>query len=272
MSIGILGLGYVGNSVVKLLASRQDVVTWDIKGGQDYPAQELAACDYAIVCVDTPLGADGAADVSAVAEAVRRVPTNRVLLKSTVPPGTTERLAVETGKIVCYWPEYVGESRYYNPFFPSSIEEVPFVIIGGEPEHRRWFIERLLPILGPTKTYFQCSAREAEVVKYAENAYFATKITFVNELRCIAESFGADWLTVREGWLLDPRIEPMHTAAFADEPGYAGKCLPKDLQAIVTAARNNGYHAALLEQVIRSNAAFRSNVSASSAAERESAI
>ena len=63
--------------------------------------------------------------------------------------------------------------------------------------------------------------------------YLATKVSFVNEFRRICEILGADWHTVREGWLLDPRVEPAHRAAFASTPGFGGRCLPKDLSAII---------------------------------------
>ncbi|WP_410963683.1 hypothetical protein, partial [Salmonella sp. SAL4455] len=76
------------------------------------------------------------------------LPCHRVLLKSTVPPGTTAALQERCAKSVCFWPEYVGESRYYNPHFPTAIVDVPFVIIGGRRDARRWFIDRLLPVLG----------------------------------------------------------------------------------------------------------------------------
>src|SRR4249919_451265 len=112
--------------------------------------------------------------------------------------------------------------------------------------------------MGPTKRYFQCEAIDAELVKYAENAFFALKIGFVNEYRRICEAFGSDWHTVREGWLLDPRVSPMHTAAFADSPGFGGSCLPKDLLAIITAAQAAGFEAPLLRQVSASNAVIRS--------------
>jgi UDP-glucose 6-dehydrogenase len=68
----------------------------------------------------------------------------------------------------------------------------------------------------------------------------------------------ADWHTVREGWLLDPRVSPAHTAAFATAPGFGGKCLPKDLAAIIRAATSAGYHPALLTQILHSNQDFRS--------------
>ena len=257
LSVGVIGLGRVGGSVCELFAPHAHVVAWGQTSDAPYPHGELASCDFAIVCVDTPSDAHGRADLASVDEAVKALPCDRVLLKSTVPPGTTARLRESTGKSICFWPEYVGESRYFNPYFSSRIADVPFVIIGGAEAERRWYIDHLLPILGPTKTYFQCGSTEAELIKYAENAYFATKITFVNEYRRICEAFRADWHTVREGWLLDPRVEPMHTAAFAHEPGFGGKCLPKDVQAVVAAAADQGYGAALLAEVLASNARFR---------------
>lgn len=256
-SIGVVGLGRVGRSVSELFAASARIVAFDRTDEAPYPTAELAGCDFALVCVDTPAGADGTADLDSVRNAIAAIPCERILLKSTVPPGTTAALRADTGKSICFWPEYVGESKYINPYFPSEIADVPFVIIGGEPADRRWFIDRLLPVLGPTKTYFQCSSTEAELIKYAENSYFATKITFVNEFRQICDHFGSDWHTVREGWLLDPRVEPMHTAAFEDDPGFGGKCLPKDLRAIVAAAAANGYRAALLAEVLASNDRLR---------------
>jgi Predicted UDP-glucose 6-dehydrogenase len=258
MKVGLIGLGVVGRAVHDLFADAgHEVVGWDRADGGVYPADELEQCEFCVICVDTPTR-DGQADVSAVERAVSEVRCQRLLLKSTVPPGTTDRLAAEHGREICFWPEYVGQSSYHNPYFPKRIADVPFVVLGGEPSARTWFIDRLLPILGPTKQYFQCSAREAEIVKYTENAYFAVKITFVNEMRRLAEAFGADWHTVREGWLLDPRVEPMHTAAFSRSPGFGGGCLPKDLEALVGAAAESGYEARFLREVLAANNRFRS--------------
>jgi nucleotide sugar dehydrogenase len=234
-----------------------EVIAWDAAAPDPYPDALLSTCCFGVVCVGTPAGDERGADVSGVIDAVGRLPAQRILIKSTVPPGTIDRIVELTGKDVCFWPEYVGESGYYNPYFASAIEEVPFVILGGRPEPRRWFVDRLQEVLGPTKRYFQCTAREAELIKYAENAYFATKVVFVGELRRICEACGVDWHTVREGWLLDPRIEAMHTAAFEHNPGFDGRCLPKDLDALIAASRAAGYSPALLEQVVESNRRLR---------------
>ena len=246
-------MGYVGRAVASCFGAHNELVTWDAADAGPYPREELATCDFAIVCVPTPELPDGHCDLSSVESALSALPCERVLLKSTVPPGTTDQLIAATGKQICFWPEYIGQSRYYNPFFASSIEEVPFVILGGEPGLRHWFIDVLMARLGPTKVYFQCAAVEAELAKYAENSYIATKITFTNEFRGIAEAFGADWHTVREAWLLDPRVERMHTAVFSDAPGFSGRCLPKDVRALVAAAIDAGYGPALLQQVLASN-------------------
>ena len=257
LRIAIIGMGHVGQAMRDLIRHRAEVISYDTRDGGNYPEHELAGCDAAIICVDTPMGADGSCDTSHVREAINSVPVATVLLKSTVPPGTTDLLASATGKHICFCPEYVGESNYHQPFWPGGPGDVPFLILGGKPGVRRRFIDLFQPILGPTKVYFQCSALEAELIKYMENAYLATKVTFVNEFRRICDTFGADWHTVREGWLLDPRIEPSHTAAFAAAPGFGGRCLPKDLTAVVHAATNAGYTPALLAEVLRSNARFR---------------
>jgi len=256
MKIGIIGMGHVGSTMRGLLRGHAQLVTYDQAADSEYPHSDLAECDFAIVCVSTPAGRGGECDVTAVHEAVKRLPVSRVLIKSTVAPGTTNHLVDATGKQICFSPEYVGQSTYFNPLFADEAE-MPFIILGGAPDTRRWFIDALLPVLGPTKTYFQCTAVEAEVIKYMENTFFATKICFVNEFWEICRALGADWHTVREGWLLDPRVEPSHTAVFAADRGFSGKCLPKDTSAIVAAARAAGYEPSLLTEVLASNDRFR---------------
>jgi UDPglucose 6-dehydrogenase len=255
--IAIIGMGHVGTAMHALLNPHARLITYDAAAGLDYPARDLAACHAAIICVDTPMASDGSCDISHVRDAVERVPVGTVLIKSTVPPGTTDLLADMTGKQVCFSPEYFGEPAYQHPWWPGGPREVPFVILGGDPLTRRALIDLLQPVLGPAVTYFQCTAVEAETIKYMENAYLAAKVTFVNEFRRICAAVGADWHTVREGWLLDPRISPSHTAAFATAPGFGGKCLPKDLSAIIRAATDAGYHPSFLAQILLSNHDFR---------------
>ncbi len=259
--IAIIGMGYVGKVLYRQLSPHVDVVTYDPRYDDAYPEAELKECSLALVCVGTPQTSTGACDTSSVGEAVIRLPVDRILLKSTVAPGTTDSLARATGKAICFSPEYFGETSFYNPFWSSGPDSIPFLIFGGEPSVRSWFIDFFLPITGPNKTYFQCSALEAELIKYMENSFIAAKVSFVNEFRNICAAMGANWHAVREGWLLDPRVSPFHTAAFANAPGFDGKCIPKDLQAIIAAALEVGYEPSYLIEILRSNERFRAALS-----------
>jgi len=256
MRVGIIGMGHVGSMMHTMLEPHAELVTYDAADAGPYPKAELAECDYVMVCVSTPPAQDGSCDVTNVEDAVRQCPAERIMIRSTVSPGTTARLAADTGKHVVFCPEYVGESTYYNPLWPTATA-VPFLIVGGEPADRAWFIDALQPVLGPDKSYHQCSADEAELIKYMENSFFAVKVIFAAEFRAICEAHGADWHTVREGWLLDPRVEPSHTAVFASARGFGGKCLPKDLAAIIAAARAAGIEPLLLAAAAAVNARLR---------------
>ncbi len=255
MRVGIIGLGTVGKAMSQQFSRAAEIVGFDPAVSDRYPADDLADCAFAVICVNTPMSPDGSCDTSNVEEAVRRLPVDRVLIKSTVAPGTTDRLAVETGKQICFSPEYIGETSY-SPWAGDS-HGVPFVIVGGDPAARTWLMDRMTPILGPDKAFLGCSALEAELIKYMENSFLATKVTFVNEFYEICRAFGADWHTVREGWLMDPRVGRSHSAVFPSDRGFGGKCLPKDVNAIVKAATQAGYRPQFLAEVLASNDRLR---------------
>jgi UDPglucose 6-dehydrogenase len=262
LKIAIIGVGHVGRTMADLFTPKSDVVTYDAGWHEPYPLAQISQCDVALICVDTPGAEDGSCDISNVKDAVSSLPISNVLIRSTVAPGTTDELIKLTGKNICFWPEYLGESTYYHEFWSAGAASMPFNIFGGEQAITSQFIDMLIPILGPTRKYFQCSAVEAEIIKYMENSYLGLKVTFVNEFAKICSAFGADWNTVREGWLLDPRIEPSHTAVFRQDPGFGGKCLPKDIRAIVAASMQAGYDPSLLAEVLSSNERFRRGIRA----------
>lgn len=253
MRIAILGAGVVGNGMAKIFP---DALMVDPpRGISSYG--EAAGSDMAIVCVPSPMRADGACDVSYVESAVMEIDAELVLVKSTVTPGTCDRLRRETGKRVIFSPEYMGESRYWTPAqFPQPSDPVGhgWMIFGGLPEDCSAVADICMPRLGPCTRYRFMSALEAEIVKYAENSFFALKVTFANDLRRICEAAGANYHVVREGWLDDPRVGPMHTAAFRDERGFGGKCLPKDLSALAAYCRSIGLDPVLLDATIEANA------------------
>lgn len=252
MSIAIVGHGIVGQGMQRLFPRAR--IVDPPKGLADY--DETRSVRLSIVAVPTPMAADGSCNITEVEKAVHAIRSPFILIKSTVPPGTTERLRHETGKRICFSPEYMGESTYWTPpWAPSPTDPLShgFMIVGGESADCSEVADLFLPVLGPATRFRFMGSTEAELVKYAENGFFALKVTFANELRRICERLEINYHTVREGWLDDPRVGPMHTAAFRDAPGFGGKCLPKDISALAAMCRENGIPSPLLEAVIDLN-------------------
>lgn len=255
MKIGIVGMGYVGTAIAKLFHSFE-LEYYDIyKSGYKNDAEEINKCDISFVCVPTPEGDYGECSISAVEEVIEWIETPIIVLKSTVPPGTTDYLIKKYGKNIVFSPEYCGESKYWTPYkFHTEIIETPFFIFGGAKELTEQIVDLFMQVCGPVKTYRQTTAIEAEMAKYMENTFYATKITFCYEIAQICEHAGIDYNEVRELWLLDPRINPMHTAVFKkNEKPFSGKCLPKDLSALIAYSREKDYEPELLTEVRLSN-------------------
>lgn len=253
MTIGIVGYGVVGRALGKLFgysAENPAVRVYDKGLAGWIDAQSKAAiqtCDLVFVAVPTPEAGDGSCDLSAVEEVVSWV-TPPMCLKSTVPPGTVDRLVRSTGKKICFSPEYVGETRWHGW---KEISSHGFVIVGGERPVCGLALRAYQEVLGPEVRYFVTDAKTAELCKYMENAFLATKVAFVNQFYDLAQAFGADFNELRELWLADERIGRSHTLV-TEERGYRGRCLPKDMAAIVHAVRALG-GAPLLEAVDRYN-------------------
>lgn len=263
-NIGIIGLGHVGEAILEFFEGSQgkyEIFTYDLSSKKDYLKEYLTdketinKCDLSIVCVPTPQKEDGTCDISIVEEVVSWLETPLILIKSTVKPGTTDYLSKKYGKNIVFSPEYCGESSYWTPYkFHTEIIETPFFIFGGPKELTSKMVDIFLPIAGPVKTYRQTSAIAAEMAKYMENTFYATKILFCYEIAQICKAIGVDYNEARELWLLDPRINPMHTAVFKqNKKPFSGKCLPKDLSALVKFAEEQGYEPRLLQEVIDSN-------------------
>jgi nucleotide sugar dehydrogenase len=262
--VAIVGMGYVGNAMLTIFP---DAVQYDSKwfrGTRHNVLRDdacalrewVAGCTLAIVCVPTPSREDGSCDTSAVEEVVGWIRSPLILIKSAVCPGTTDRLRKETSKRIVTSPEYIGESRYFVPdryLDPRNPLKHEFLILGGTDEDCEAVADIFAPRVGPTCRIRFMDAIEAEIVKYAENSFFATKVAFANELRDVCTAYGASWHRVREGWIDDPRVGPMHTAVFPRDRGFGGKCYPKDLAALAHAARKYDVPVPLLNGVLESN-------------------
>jgi UDPglucose 6-dehydrogenase len=225
----------------------------------------VAGADAVFIAVGTPSRrGDGHADLSYVfaaaaeiAEALQQNGNERtvVVTKSTVPVGTGRRVerilrkALPPGRFdVASNPEFLREGSAISDFMrPDRI------VIGTESEHARTVLRALYRPLYLLETPIVFTAIEtAELIKYAANAFLATKITFINEMADLCEAVGADVQDVARGIGLDGRIGRKFLHA---GPGFGGSCFPKDCQALVRTAEEAEAPLAIVDTVLRVNEA-----------------
>jgi len=211
------------------------------------------------IAVGTPSKEDGSADLRAVEEVAKEIARcmdgyKVVVMKSTVPVGTSCRLKQ---LIMEHQPQPIAFDIVSNPEFQregSAIEDFmrpDRVIIGAESEQAIAIMKDIYSALYLIETPFVITSLEtAEMIKYATNAFLATKVTFVNEIANICERVGADVHHVARAMGLDGRIGKkfLHPG-----PGYGGSCFPKDTRALSKTAREKGYTFKILDSVIEVN-------------------
>jgi UDPglucose 6-dehydrogenase len=207
--------------------------------------------EVVFLCLPTPQDDDGSADLSYVEKAVGDVrealKVGAILVnKSTVPVGTAIRIEELLGRNdvrVVSNPEFLRQGTAVFDFLhPSRI------VIGGNDVEATAAVAALYD--GVDAPILQMKTASAEALKYAANAFLATKLTFINAMADICEAVGADIFDVATGIGMDPRIGYDMLRA---GPGWGGSCFPKDTRALVNIAAENGYDFALLRGVIETN-------------------
>jgi UDPglucose 6-dehydrogenase len=237
MRIGVVGFGYVGKAVARYFA-REHCVTiydkYDLQYSSVAHKSAINKCDIAFVAVPTVTSADlWSCDLSAIHDVFSwlAVPA---CIKSTVPPGTTQELLSNSVAPIAFSPEYLGESEGHQWV---DIDSCGFVIIGGDAVAVDLARRAYLDVNGALRIEIPSSAKSAELCKYMENAFLATKVAFVNQFFDIANAIDVDFEELRELWLLDDRIGRTHCHVTPIR-GFGGKCLPKDIRGITAAVRN----------------------------------
>ncbi len=222
-------------------------------------AEAVPAADAVFIAVGTPSRrGDGHADLSYVFAATRQIAHalngyTVVVTKSTVPVGTGDEVAriireerPDADVDVVSNPEFLREGSAINDFMRPDR-----VVIGTDSERAREVMRQLYRVLYLFETPIVFTSRvTSELIKYAANAFLATKITYINEMADLCEKLGADVHDVARGIGLDGRIgrKFLHPG-----PGYGGSCFPKDTLALVRTAQDVGCPARIVETVIAHN-------------------
>lgn len=234
-NIVVAGQGYVGSAVAEALNSHKGInlISDDIRM-QNRPKIDPADVDAVVVCVDTPMKSDGSCDVSNIQDVFSTYRNKKYLIKSTVNPVWLKHNSM-MGSIT-YSPEFMRGSNN-NADSTQDFLNQEFAIYGGQ-DCRYW--DEIFRAVLPIRESRYLSLEQAAFAKYVENCFFATKVTFFNEMYQVFQSLnfeGFDSMT--EALSLDTRIGRSHTQVPGPdgEFGYGGHCLPKDLDAMIQFAQ-----------------------------------
>jgi UDPglucose 6-dehydrogenase len=210
-----------------------------------------ADADFVFLCVPTPQGADGAADLRFVKQAAGQIaphlkPDAVVVTKSTVPVGSAGTVVAALGRpdtAVVSNPEFLREGNAVHDWLHPDR-----VVIGSVDRRAADKLAGLYEPLGAPVLI--TDPVSAETVKYACNAFLAAKVSFVNSIANLCQAVGADSVDVIQGMSYDRRIGADH---LAPGPGWGGSCFPKDTSALIRVAEDHGYDFALLKEVVSAN-------------------
>ena len=246
MEIGIVGLGHVGTAMQEIFPEAyiyDEPKKFGTRGG-------LNLCDVAFICVPTPQAKDGSCDTSIVEEVISWAECDILCIRSTIPVGFTDEMCKKYNKKVCFQPEYYGETKNH-PL--ASLASRSWITLGGEDAVVNKVVEVYQTVYTADALINIVDSKTAELAKYMENCYLATKVTFCNEFYDVAEKLGVNYNKLRETWLLDPRINRSHTFVYPDNRGFGGSCLPKDTSAFVYQCDKHGVDSTLIRAAIKKN-------------------
>lgn len=302
MRIGIIGTGYVGLVTSCVLSNYHNVTCYDIdkekienlsngkciiyeNGLEDLLNKNLNKSLFFIdnieklvtennvifICVGTPQGENGSADLQYVYQVSRSIGQfinkRKVIVdKSTVPVGTAKRVKsiineellnrkIEIPFDVVSNPEFLKEGSAVNDLLNADR-----IIVGIDSVDASEAMSILYyPLLEENHNikYLETTVESAELIKYASNAFLATKISFINEIAMLAEKVGANILDVAKGMGLDKRIGNKFLNAGC---GYGGSCFPKDVKALIQTANENGINLSVVQAAQDVNQNIRANV------------
>jgi UDPglucose 6-dehydrogenase len=233
MTIGIVGYGVVGRAIAYgFMKLGYEVIIYDILM-PDTKIEDMKMCDIVFVCVPTPMKGDGSCDTSIVCDVVEkldevmRIYDGIIAIKSTVPPGTTSKLQEGRSHEVCFVPEFLRERHALSDF----MENHNICVIGSDNEKTYQIIKDIHGHL--PKKFIQLSPTEAEIVKYAHNAFNALRVVFANNIFEICESTGSYYDAVKASLLCSTGIPDQYLDVNANLRGYVSPCLDKDVPALI---------------------------------------
>ena len=237
--VGIIGNGFVGEAISFAFSSVSDVYIYDtnpLKNIDDL--ESVHNCDFVFVCVPTPMFKDGSQNLSCVNSVFEKASnTPLYIIKSTVIPGTTDQLSLKYPNLkIIFSPEFLTERTARLDILTQSR-----IILGGDltlTKKAKYLFDQRFKI----NNVIQTDSKTAEITKYMNNSFFATKVSIMNEFKLLCDKIGANWDDALRGFVSDGRIGDSHlnVPGHDGKLGYGGTCFPKDVNALLFFSKKYG--------------------------------
>lgn len=266
MNIGIIGKGFVGSAVQFGFSpntgcdANVKVYDKDPNKSQNTLEEVMSESDFIFLSVPTPSNADGSINLDIVDKALEEINNfndrgNIILLRSTMIPGSTRNFQKKYPRLnLVFNPEFLTERSANFDFINQSR-----FIIGGESKNTTKVAEMYRWRFGKSISVIETNYETAELIKYMNNCFFATKVSFMNEMKLVADKCGVDWNVAVDGFIRDGRIGhshlnvPGHDGKF----GFGGSCFPKDIQAMIDFGKILGLEMHTLDGAWKTNLKVR---------------
>ena len=269
--IGIVGRGFVGSAVEFGFSDKTEYVLFINDKDESKSVNSLedvvSYSDFIFLSVPTPSNEDGSVNLNYVEDALQEISfltsdieqgafslDNIILIRSTIPPGTTRKLQQKYQNLkLVFNPEFLTESNHKLDF----VNQDRFILGGDLDDTEK--VADLFEYRFPRVPLLQTDYETAELTKYMNNCFLATKVSFLNEMKQISEKCGADWDVAIKGFLMDSRIGQSHYQVPGPDGklGFGGHCLPKDINALKSFGESLGLNLNTLNGVINTNLEVR---------------
>jgi UDPglucose 6-dehydrogenase len=268
--IGIIGQGFVGSAVKEGMKDFFEVYTYDKDPKKESTARNIFSVvehtELTFLCVPTPMKKTGECDLRILETALTEISEcakalNKknyiVVIKSTIPPGTTEKLNnIYVNLDIVFNPEFLTEANAVNDYKNQNR-----IVIGGErPSSTK--VKQVFAKAFPKVPIIKTSSTIAEMIKYVTNTFLATKVSFANEMYQICQGLAIDYDKVIEYARYDDRLGNSHWSVPGPDGdfGFGGHCFPKDIAALQYVAKQMNVDSTVLNAAIEKNTQVRTDL------------
>lgn len=265
MKVGVIGNGFVGSAVANGF-NMYDVKVFDKNSNlSTHTLKDVVSQDFVFICVPTPMkdamGTDcNLSIIESCFKDIEQIGSNAILIiKSTVPIGTTSKLqSKHNGLNIVHSPEFLTAKFAKEDFLNADRHIIGYTNNESNGAKALNFFQKAFPNI----PCLMMKSIESESVKYIANCFFATKVSFFNEIHLLIEKIGLDWNSIIKGVMGDRRIGQSHyqVPGHDGDKGFGGTCFPKDINALIATFEKNGIDPKVLKSVWSRNLDVRSDL------------